>query len=59
MLLRVEDDVRMPQSTKSHSNLRTAMSVISDANCWVAWRLLLSFYRNDASRITHIFREVC
>jgi hypothetical protein len=48
----------IPQSTKSDTKLREAVSVESDA-IGVACCLLLSFHRRDASRITHIFREVC
>ncbi|MGO9949557.1 MAG: hypothetical protein ACLPWG_22255 [Steroidobacteraceae bacterium] len=48
----------MPQTTKSDTKLRDAVSVASDA-IWVACCLLLSLHRKDASRITHIFREVC
>lgn len=48
----------MPHSTKSDTELRAAMSAISDA-IWVACRLLVSFHSNDAPWITHVFREVC
>jgi hypothetical protein len=48
----------MAQSTKFDTKLRGAVSAERDA-IWVACCLLVSFHRKDASRITHIFREVC
>ena len=47
----------VPQVTNPDTDWCAAMSVLGDA-IWMACRLLTSFHCNDASRITHIFRDV-